>query len=267
MKKLIIYIAVLASVISTGCFKEPIELDLSSSTQRLVVDAWITDLPNEQAIYLSLTSDYFDSFEPTYIDDAIVTLSNRFESVDLIFQEKGKYTLPSNWEAMINEDYELEINYGSVIYQSSAKMNVMPEIENVRVEVFEEDSLELYDVYFDFWENEGEGDGYYGVDYLKGTTNGDTLFNGDFTNDDFLDGLYFQDVTVTNEGHELGDTVVLELYSIGKDAADYLQAIGNEVFRQGLFDPAPVNVPSNISNDALGYFIIGGAQKIEVVVQ
>jgi len=44
MKNINLYILVIVCLIGSGCFKEPIELDLNSSNQRLVVDAWITNL-------------------------------------------------------------------------------------------------------------------------------------------------------------------------------------------------------------------------------
>lgn len=267
MKNLLIIIVLLSCLINIGCFKEQIELDLNSSNKRLVVDAWISNLEEQQFIELSLTSDYFDSFEPTHVDDASITLSNSTETFDLEAVGNGKFNLPTNWTPIFDEEYKLDIKYNLETYTSSTILRTLPEIENLRYEKVENDSLDLYDIYFDFWENQGEGDGYYAIDYKKGTAQGDTLFNGGFTNDDFVDGIYFQDVTVTEEGHALGDTVIVELYSIGKEAADYLEAIGSEVYREGLFDPAPVNISSNISNGALGFFIIGGAQRTELILR
>jgi len=194
-------------------------------------------------------------------------MANSINVITLNSIGDGKYALPDNWTGVENDKYTLEIIYNSETFIASETMRTMPEIENIRTISYKEDSLELHDIYFDFWENEGEGDGYYANDYRKGTANRDTLFNGGFTNDDFVDGLYFQDISVTENSHALGDTVILDTYSIGKDAADFLQAIGNEVFREGLFDPAPVNVKGNVSNSALGYFIISEARRFEIIIK
>ena len=125
----------------------------------------------------------------------------------------------------------------------------MPEIENVFSELSEGygpelDEEEFFDVYFSFQENIGEGDGYYGGNLHAG----DSLVNGDFVENELIDGAYFEDINLTSSLHLTGDSVILELHSIGINAVFYLTDIGDEVFRGGLFDPAPVNVRSNFTN-------------------
>lgn len=83
----------------------------------------------------------------------------------------------------------------------------------------------------------------------------DTLTNGYFANDEFTDGIYFEDINLTSSTHNLGGTVILELHSIGIEPSRYLLDIQQEIFGGGLFVPAPVNVRSNFPNGALGHFI------------
>jgi len=254
----------------TSCFKERIELDLNDQeNQKLVVEAWINNLDEQQEIILSLTSNYFDSFEPTYVDDAIVTLSYTTEEYTLQPIGSGVYTMPENWRAEESTTYTLDIDYNNTLYTSTSVMRIMPDAYNIRQVQYNDitDSIALYDIYFDFVENPGEGDGYYGIDYKKGSADGDTLTNGEYINDDFIDGIEFKDATVTDEGYEIGDTVVLELYSIGIEATNFLLDIETEVFREGIFAPPPVNVRSNISNGAVGYFITSGAQRYELMIE
>lgn len=265
---LIIFVA----LIFTSCFTEEIELDLNSGdNQKLAVYAWIDDGDTDQEVALTLTSDYLDSLTKNIVTDAIVTMRSNGQTVEWPHQGDGIYSLPG-WRAVANVEYTLRIEYKEEVYESTSFMKPMPLLENVRSETYddyspEKDSIKYYDVYFDFEETPGEGDGYYGIDYKKGTTDGDTLLLGGFTNDDFVDGIKFTDIGLSqDEEFVLGDTVIVEAYSIGIDASNYLQDVINEVFREGIFDPPPVNVRSNISNGALGYFIASGIQREEIVV-
>jgi len=259
----------IVSITLSSCFKDRVELELNKNENvRLAIEAWITDLDERQTVTLSLTSDYLDVFEPDFVNTATVSVSVDQEVIEFTFLANGVYGAPENWRAQAGKEYTLNVNYDGVEYTASSFMKAMPVLENIRSEFYEtRDSIDYYDVFFGFQETPGVGDGYYGVDYLKGTTNGDTLTVGGFTNDDFGDGIYFHDVTVTNEGYEIGDTVTLEVFSIGVDASNFLLDVITEVFREGVFDPPPVNPRTNISNDALGYFIASGAERYETVIE
>jgi len=269
MKCIKIIIWTFTTLSFVGCFQEPIDLDLNQGdNEKLVVEAWISNLDEQQKVTLSLTADYLDSLEVNYVNDAEVFLTYNQETLTLSPQGQGEYTLPMDWVAETDIDYTLEVVYQDESYVASSFMKEMPELEEIRAEFFERrDSIDYYDVFFGFQETEGEGDGYYGIDYLKGTMVGDTLTNGGFTSDEFSDGIYFSDVTLTNDGYEIGDTVILEAYSIGKEASDFLLDIISEVFREGLFDAPPVNVRSNFTNGALGYFIASGGRQYEIVIE
>lgn len=256
----------------SSCFKEEIELDLNSGdNQKLAVFAWIDDGDTDQEIVLTLSSDYLDSLTINEVTDAKVTMSANGQTLEWPHQGNGIYSLPG-WRAVADFEYTLSIEHGGEIYESSSYMKPMPVIENIKNQVNddydpEEDSIKYYDVLFDFQDPTGEGDGYYGIDFKKGTMDGDTLLNGGFTDDEFVDGILFTDIILSDEDEFiLGDTVILEAYSIGMEASSYLQDVLTEVFREGIFDPPPVNVRSNITNGALGYFIASGIQREEYII-
>lgn len=261
------------SIILTGCFKERIDLELNNeNNRRLVVNAWITNADEPQSVNLSYTSDYFDQLEKNAVENADITMKVGETETSLIYSANGDYLLPGDWRGKVGETYLLTIDLEGESYMATSTMRPMPEIENVFAEPSEEYESEFeeekfYDVYFSFLDNEGEGDGYYGIVYPKGTLIGDSLVNGDFINDEFIDGAYFEDVNLTYSKLVLGDTAVLDLHSIGIETSAYLQDIQDEIFRGGLFDPAPVNVRSNFTNGALGYFITSGMTRIEYVIE
>lgn len=258
-----------------GCFQERIELDLNNDqNKKLVINAWLNDLDDDQIVNLSYTTNYIgnplNEFEP----DARVSLFDGEQTIDLLYSGEGDYLLPSEWKGELGKSYTLEIVVEETVYSATSTIRPMPELVNVyyaEQEADEDEEIDLdsiiYDVLFSFKDSDGEGDGYYGIDYNIETLYGDTMTNGGFIDDEFIDGEFFEDISLTGQDHMEGDTIVLEVYSIGKDASRYLQDIIDEVFRGGIFDPAPVNVRSNFSNGALGFFIASAKRKEIIVIE
>ena len=52
-----------------------------------------------------------------------------------------------------------------------------------------------------------------------------------------------------------GSTVRVQMFGISKGYYDFLDGLGKQVFRGGLFDGPPANISSNFDNGALGYFV------------
>lgn len=254
--------------ILSSCFTERIDLDLNDGFKKVVISAWLTDLDEQQTVLLNYSAPYLKPTEIDYINQADVALE--FGDSTIIFNhvENGLYEAPELWRPTAGNEYTLKVTVDGKTHEATALMRSMPELEDIRtLQTFETDSIPLYEVYFSFQENEGKGDGYYGFDYIKGSPKADSLSREGFMYDDFLDGYYFTDVVLTTDGFILGDTVVLDVYSIGKDAAQFLEDIIAETFKDGIFNPPPVNIRSNFSGDAFGYFIVSGAKRYEVIVE
>jgi len=60
----------------------------------------------------------------------------------------------------------------------------------------------------------------------------------------------------------------VEQWNIGMEAWDVFWAVFNETeFNGGLFDAPPANVPTNVSNGAIGYFGAAAVTEIEAIVE
>lgn len=256
-------------VLLSSCFKDRIELDLNEENSKLVVSAWITNLNEPQVVTLSKTVNYLGNQNKNTVSGASVTISDVVESYVLVENEPGKYYLPNNWEARVGDLYTLQISYEGEEYIASHLMRQAPEIENPTFVEDDSDSTGLYEPVFAFQETPGKGDGYYIVNYLKGLSNGSSISDGGYVDDEFVDGEYFEEVTLGEESalYTIGDTAVLELYSIGKETTRFLSDIESEVFSDGPFDAPSSNVRTNVSNGAVGYFIVSGAKRVEIVVE
>jgi len=267
MSRIIIAIAILISF--TSCFKERIELDYNTDeNKKVVINAWINTFDDPQFITVSKTTNYLGAEAPELLSNAEVTLKDTNMTYTLEEGTKGHYFLPIDWLPQIGDTYELKVSVEGNTYTAEHQLRPCPEIQDLTpFPMEEEDELVYYGLSFGFQEIPGEGDGYFGVDYLKGNLDKDTLSYGGFTNDQIGDGVYFGDIVLTNEGYMLGDTAVLDIHSIGIETSNYLTDIQLEVFRGSPFDPPPANVRTNIEGGAIGYFIMSDARRKEIVVE
>jgi len=268
LNKIQFFIGMLFLVASTGCFQEEIEVDLKSDEVKLVVNAWITTLDEDQEVVLSSTSPYLGATSFEDIDDAIVVLSYEDNRIELVYAGSGTYALPAGWRAEEGQNYTLEVNYQGDQYLSTSTVPRFPEISDLRLDCNSEgDTISDCLLRCELTDTPGEGDGYYIIAYRKQNSQfRDTIQSGDWISDEFLEGFSLTYEEEFEEELFSGDTLVMEAHSIGLKAVQYLDRIDSEVYREGLFDPPPVNVPTNISNGAVGYFTTANSRKYEIVV-
>lgn len=268
------YIGLLLIVTMTSCFYDRIELDYNQDeNKKVIITGWITDLDERQYVTVQNTVNYLGENNPDPISTAVVSISDSQDTYSLTHESEGKYYLPETWQAVIDDTYKLEVVHNGNTYTSSHKMRACPVIENFFTrevdDISDTDSIHIYESLFSFQEIPGEGDAYYGIDYIENSTDRDSLFNGQFTNDDFVDGEYFEDVEISDYDRlfKIGDRIVLDIFSIGFETSEYLLDVQTEVFRGSIFDTPPANVRTNISGGALGYFIASGANRATLVVE
>lgn len=270
----------LVSIMWISCTEE-IELDLNKGDNlKLVVDAWLDNSGREQMISLSLSTDYFDNETPSEAEGAIVTVSSDRKTYTFEEREAGQYYMKEDFDAEEGEDFGLQIDYKGEVYTASHKMNRVAELLDVNYVLYEEydssytyrglnpDSLDEWDVYVTFQEPPGVGDHYYFDSYLKSEGPTANLYPGEYYDDEILDGAFIDSEYVSYGYYEPGDTIITQMFSISEEVYDYLLAIDEQTdFRGFIFDTPPANVPSNISNDGKGFFIVSAVSEFEKVLE
>lgn len=269
MNKLILFFVAL---LCTGCFRDRIDIDLNEDNTKLVITGFISTLDEDQFIKVSQTVNYLGEIGEDPVSNANVSLQDDDNTYQLVERNSGFYFLPTDWQPQVGQTYRLEVMHDGQSYTAEHELRACPELENLRQieydDLEETDSISIYQTSFDFQEIEGVGDAYYGIDYLKGTLAGDSLLNGGFTNDEFIDGDYLEEIILTEDDrlYKVGDSVVVEIYSIGNETQKFLVDIELEIYRGGPFDPPPANVRTNISDGAVGYFIMADARQETIVI-
>lgn len=285
----------LLSALLWSCTKE-VEIDIPGYQEQLVVDGRIETgqpaivLLSKSANVYSSTN--FDSYLNSFVDDAIVVLSDGTQTDTLTkictddlppgFEQiaAGIFGIPAeilvnlhlcayvslNMLGEVGKTYTLQIAHQGKQYAASSKI-----LDPVGL-----DSL--------YWKPEGNftdrgfswaqltdpintADAYlWEVKYLQDFQFSKT-FNP-FFNDKFFNGLTFdfayenpmsfQDTTANNAYrgfYKQGDTIVVKMSKLGLKEYNYFEKKYNQIFSGGSPFAVPTNIPTNIEGGALGIWV------------
>jgi hypothetical protein len=269
--KRFIYILGIA-LVATSCTEE-IDIELNDEdNQRLVVDGWITDQQKAHEVKLTLTTSYFHNEAAPTVSGANVTISDGINTYVLTEEDPGIYRTAPTVQGVPGRDYTLTIDYNSETYTAVTYMDDVTAIDSVTYELHEYDPGEFhYDLHLFTQEEPGVGDYYLWKLFVNGQSKTDTLSEVTFVEDQLVDGSYIYDWNFTyldEDDLALGDTLYVEQHSLSEEANDAFIAIMLETdWRGGIFDSPPSNVPSNISNGALGFFNATAVSEFTTVIQ
>ncbi len=246
----------------TSC-TERIETELAEQADpRLVVEGWITDQHEAHRVRLTMSGGYMSGQAAQGVSDAQVTIDDGQQTFTLTEQPLGSgdyYTAP-DVAGEPGRNYTLTINTGGQTYTASDMMRPVAPIDAMSFELDEDDEPEegekpLYKVRIWTQELPGTGDHYRWISYVNGIAQSDSLKNAVFADDQLFEGADVNGVAMDKVRANPGDVVRVEQLSISAAAFDVIEAILKQTeWRGGLFDPPPANVPTNISNGALGFF-------------
>jgi len=269
MKKLT-YILV-GSILTLASCTEKIDLELNEDENiRLVVDGWVTNQLQQHEVRLTTTSSYFATQEAPKADGATVTLSDGSTTWPLVEEEPGLYRTPA-LAGEIGKTYRLDIVWEGEGYTAASYLDTVADIDSLAYEyhVFPDEPEENhYDLIIWTQELPGVGDNYMWRVLKNGVPQASDLTDITFVEDALVDGMYIGNVQIETVDAQIGDTIRLDQFAITAEAYDIFTAVMSETaWNGGLFDAPPANVPSNVSNGALGYFGAAGVSSYEVVIQ
>lgn len=278
MNRNILFILLLSIVFYSSC-EDVIEVDLEPGENQLVVDAWITNLPETQTITLTRTIPYFQASNPPAETGATVQVIEdngtvyNFEDAD----NNGTYT----WTPEAGESFgQVDGNYGLSIvtadgleYVSASSMKRIMPIDSIVLEDREDEEFgQVAGIYAELFARDfsGEGDAYWIKTYKNGAflnkpQEMNLVWDAAFTPGSGVDGVIFitpirQNINrIPDSGDDavddsdtppwaLGDSINIEIHSLNPESFLFLE----QAFTQmtlgdaGIFAEPPANVPSNI---------------------
>ena len=264
MKRLF-FITFLLILISNSC-SEIIEMDLNvEGNNRLVVEASITTEQKSQIVKLSRSNEYFSDQVATKETGAIVSIkdeNNIFVLTDN--NNDGTYITDANVKGVAGNMYRLDIELenGEKYFAEDFLKPISP-MDSLKYEYKKSDRpfSEKYFYYIYLYTQEpGETEDYYQWElFIDGVHDSDTLRDKTFVSDEMVNGVYISDWPVYEISEEKivadASIVKIQMLSISKEAYNFKIALMMETdySASGLNGP-PANIPSNVSNGALGFF-------------
>jgi hypothetical protein len=274
----ILYIALLFSILATSC-TELVEIDLNKGeNNRLVVEGSITDEYKSHEIKLSRTADYFFNQQALPELGAFVSITDGDTILNLYDTEnQGIYRTDILYAGKVGHCYTLNIQLeNGEQYSATDSIRPILPMDSIKYEYVKSqvpfDTAHFYNINIFAQEDPEPGNCYQWELFLDDENITDTLRLKVFVSDDMVNGSYIFNWTVYNiPSYKIKkDTsdVTLQMLSISKEKYDFYNAIMMETdYSGGGFNGPPANVPSNISNGAMGFFSASAVteNKIKII--
>jgi hypothetical protein len=252
----------LVLLFSLAC-KQEVDFPLpKGGGQRLVVDGIITNETKAHQVKLTYSSKFNSTVIPL-VDDATVFITEGTNSYMLQGKGKGLYETDSIVTVEIEKTYTLNITLkNGMSYQAESTMQGIGNIDSLRI-VLKKDAI-IQEEYYSIIGTATILSEYFMVETeINGERDG-TIQDVSFENSRYL--LNGQIINaeigfIQNDNSKLisgSNKINIRILSIDQNYREFISAfqeqLQNGSFLGGLFDGPAANVPSNISNGALGAF-------------
>ncbi|MCD8739383.1 DUF4249 domain-containing protein [Mucilaginibacter roseus] len=256
MKTRNIYLLVtilLATIGLTSCEKV-IDVDIKESASQLVIEGTVVDDADMQTIKLSRSVSYTeDNTYPPVTGAQVVVTDSRGVEHNYVERIPGVYI--SSFKGQPNVTYNMLVKVDGKEYTAQSTMPRPVELDSLSVSeitfggedrkvvaVHYKDPVEYANQYrFIMWVN--------GTQTRRVYANDDRLTNGN----DVKDQLFYSSDDDNEEIND-GDVVEVEMQSIDRPLYKYWVTLADQSQNGPGGGVTPGNPPTNINNDALGYF-------------
>ncbi|MDW7692344.1 DUF4249 domain-containing protein [Flammeovirgaceae bacterium SG7u.111] len=243
--------------------EKTIELDLKQTEKKLIIDALLTDSPDKTPyVILSNTVDFYTTGRTPRVSDAdVVIVDNLGNEFVMEEQEDAPGVYTNDFRGVIGRTYTLSVTYEGQIYESTETLARVTAIDSLTWSI-DPDELE---------DPEDEGYFYEMLLYTTEPTETEDFYLFKFYRNDSImnfdgEGVFFSDDEYLSENIEgvtgpgyyrEGDKGTMEMYSMSRSGFVYFQDMDMNLNNDGgMFGPIPANSRNNLSNGALGFFLV-----------
>jgi hypothetical protein len=292
MKKLLYILSFPLVLAFTSC-EDVVQIKLDEGSKLYVIDAFISDLRNDQVVRVTTNDSYFANREAPPVDNAIVTLVdlNTNANYNFTYTTKGKYVFPitaNDTIARTGHRYMLKVTIGGETYSSITEQKRTAVIDSIAS--YYNDGSDPFAgpantyVCLLFARDKADNNADY---YWLRTFRNDTLFNGSADLNICIDGT---GGIVTNaptdtiaftpaatflgfKTYKQNDKCKVEIHSISRETYFFFYQALTQINNAGLFATTPENIKTNISTPstapirAIGWFNMASAVTKEKIVQ
>lgn len=273
-----IYQFIFATLLLTAlACEETVRLDTEFTEPQVVIEGLITNT-DLNYVRLSRSRDFYSSGTAEGILNAQVTVNDNMgnerryvHNPDNVPGWEGVYLPEVAYLPSVGTTYTMVATVDGVTYTAQEMMEPVTSIDSltVSIDVEEqedpEDEGRFYEVLFYAQEPQDRVDHYLFKFYRNGELIKDFEEDIYFAEDEFI-GEEIDDLPIAGY-YALDDTVMVEMYSITREAFIYYNDLFNLINNDGgMFTPPPANPRSNVSNGALGYFQVSALDTASIIV-
>jgi hypothetical protein len=257
--------AVIIITIFTGLIscQKVINIDLNSSSPRIVVEAIISDQPGPYFVKLSKTVNFDEITQIPPVTNATVEISDSSSGKNETLTElqEGIYTT-SLLKGIPEHKYRLKIITDSQVYEAVSempdpvgfiKLNINREVENQSTPAGGRTGQTFrYRVNYEINDPAKHTNYYRFVVFHKNRK----ISSRRVISDQFHNGKIIADDFVLHDSIDFdpGDTIKIELQNIDKNTFNFFRTLRDGASGLSFLSASPSNPISNISNNGLGYF-------------
>ena len=252
--KIVRLLIVPISILFLVSCQKVINIDLNSSSPRIVVESNITNLPGPYYVKISKTINFDETNIFPKVSGAKVELSDTLGNTDTLKEVSPGVYSTSVIQGMPGRKYTLTIVADGVEYKAISSMPEPIKIDSLRI-VTEAGYREKRKEIEVTLKDPADIQNYYRYSEI---VNGYRSNNYSLASDRYFDGKTYQRNVNVNDSIALqkGDSIIMELHSIDKATYDYFSTLRFVSGRGGLgfLSASPANPITNFNNGALGYF-------------
>lgn len=270
MLKKTTYISLLvAGSIGISSCEKVIDVKLDNAESQLVIEGNITDQSGQQVIKISQSVPYTETNTYPPVTGAIVNVTDD-NGQAWTFNESapGTYTFgPLKGET--GRTYSLKVTVNDMVYTASSTMPAAVGIDSVDVKVFNFGDEELKQAQVHYKDPAGIANYYRFVMKVNGVQSKQVYAENDRLTDgkDVPSVLFFTGNNDDDDELEIGDTVDIEMQCIDKNLFTYWYTLSQQSQNGPGGGVTPGNPPSNINNNALGYFSAHTVSTMQMTVK
>jgi hypothetical protein len=268
----------LLSILIFSCV-ERINIELDSSYTRLVVDGSLSTDTMSHIVRLSTTTSYYYNQPAPAVTGADLKISDGTNIYSLTENSPGEYHTDSSVYGEPGKTYTLDIKLAAAIggytdYSATSKLYPVSHLDSLSLD-FHPDWSEngIWEVKC-YVQDPPSEDFYRFLVSKNSKMLSDTLDDWFVTDDRFFNGNYAYGAPIAyleqNKNDEIlkgGDTIMVEMNSIGGDFANFILEAQSEVRGSNpLFSGPPANVKGNVNNGASGFFSAYSVSRAYTIV-
>lgn len=259
MKHIALFVlAAFSGIALTSCTKE-IDLDLKNESDKVVVEATITQGADQPTVQLTRSVGFGASNDFPGIQNAVVTMSDDLGNTEQLMGSGSGSYVASSMQGEQQRTYQLRVQVDGTTYTAECPMPVAVYLDTLRIDSFP--TFGTYNkVIVPVYRDPAGLANYY---RFIVRVNGEKLDGINVESDRFTDGnVVQQPLFVDDLELESGDLVEVTMQCIAPDVYQYFFSMAQNVSNSA----TPADPISNINGGALGYFSVHTTSTRSVVV-